>query len=402
MVADVAAQRSWRHWSTRTRLTVAAAVVIAAVLAVAAVGAVAALKHTLLASVDTTARDDAVDVAGKLRQLPTPYAVVPPEPDAVVQVLDPHGSVVGGSSNAPPQPVVPGDRRETGTVTATGTLPLANTADGYHVAALRTKSGETVLVALPSDDVLDAVQELEIVLLVGIPLLFLLLVALAWAVLGQALAPVERMYRRQRDFVADAAHELRTPLAALTAQLDVNDGEIRGDVLAREVTRMSELVDSLLALTRAEERQLARRDVDFDDVVRSSAERVRQQTDTRVDTQAVAPVRVVGEAAALSRLVDNLVDNAVRHARTEVVVRLVAEGSEAVLTVCDDGPGVPEADRERVFERFARLDDARTRSTGGVGLGLAIVRAVAQAHGGDACVTSDGSGAQFVVRIPRR
>jgi len=398
----VGAQRPWRRWSTRTRLSIAAGIVIAAVLAVAAVGTVAALKHTLLASVDTTARDDALDVAGKLPQLPAPYAVVAPEPDAVVQVLDAGGAVVGGSANAPARPVVSPEGRRTGRVTVTGTLPLPNTADGYHVAALQASGGRTVLVALPSDDVLDAVHQLSMLLLIGIPVLFLLLVALAWAAFGRALAPVERMYRRQREFVADAAHELRTPLAALSAQLEVDDGNARADVLGHEVARLSDLVDALLALTRAEEHRLTSRDVDLDDVVRDSADRIRRQTDVRVDTHAVSPVRIAGEAPALSRMVDNLLDNAARHAATAVTVSLGTEGTEAVLVVADDGPGVPAADRERVFDRFTRLDDARTRSAGGVGLGLAIVRAVAGAHGGDARVNGEGPGARFVVRIPRR
>ena len=145
---------------------------------------------------------------------------------------------------------------------------------------------------------------------------------------------------------------------------------------------------------------MARDEVDLDDVVRASAHRLRPASPVVIDTSAVEPARVRGDAAALGRLVDNLISNAVRYAASTVTVTLSTDHREAVLTVADDGPGVPLADRERVFDRFTRLDTARSRDAGGVGLGLAIVRGVARAHRGDVVITGAAAGACFVVRMP--
>ena len=399
-----------RSWSTLTRLTAAAAVVIAVVLAAGAVGTVLALRHTLLSSLDRNAHDDALDIA---QHVSRPNAdrgsgrgLVAPEPDAVVQLVTDDGQVVATSAPELGSPVVPVRRghRPSG-ITAIGRLPMAQTADAYHVAALRTADGKaTVLVALPSDDVTDAVHQLTTVLLVGVPLLFVLLVWLAWVVVRRALVPVEQMQQRQRTFVADAAHELRTPLATLRAELEApqTDAVIADERsrLLHEVARMGDLVDGLLVLARADERRLSTADVDLDDLVFAVVRRHRCDDAAAIDVAGVQPVRVHGDAAALERMVDNLVANATRHARSSVRVTLAREREAAVLTVADDGPGIPAAERTRVFERFARLETARSRDDGGVGLGLAIVRAVARAHGGDVEVVDNPPGARFVVEIP--
>jgi signal transduction histidine kinase len=119
-----------------------------------------------------------------------------------------------------------------------------------------------------------------------------------------------------------------------------------------------------------------------------------------VDTSAVRPVRVRGDAAALGRLVDNLVQNAAHNAASRIWVTLGTEKASAVLIVADDGAGVPPADRERVFDRFTRLDASRARPDGGVGLGLAIVRAVAMAHRGEVRAEDNQPGARLVVHLP--
>ncbi|HMC68888.1 MAG TPA: ATP-binding protein, partial [Mycobacteriales bacterium] len=361
-----------------------------------------ALRHSLLAAVDQSARDDAVDVAAATRSGVVDTDLVPPETDAVVQVVAPDGSLVAASANAPERPLVPvGGGRRTRLV-STGPLPIRGSADAYRIAAVRTTDGRTVLVALPRDDVTAAVHNLVVVLAVGAPLLFLVLVVLAGLIIRRTLMPVEAMHRRQRQFVADAAHELRTPLAALRAQIDASDGDLgeRAGILSSEVQRLSDTVDGLLSLTRVREGQVARDEVDLDDVVRASAHRLRPASPVVIDTSAVEPARVRGDAAALGRLVDNLISNAVRYAASTVTVTLSTDHREAVLTVADDGPGVPLADRERVFDRFTRLDTARSRDAGGVGLGLAIVRGVARAHRGDVVITGAAAGACFVVRMP--
>jgi signal transduction histidine kinase len=213
---------------------------------------------------------------------------------------------------------------------------------------------------------------------------------------------------RQQQFVADASHELRSPLASVRQAAEVavthpgamDEGELAETVL-EETIRMQALVDQLLVLTRASEGggQAPREDVDVDDLVLAEARRVRRP-DLVVDTSGVEAGRVRGDVVALGQIVRNLVDNAARHASTTIAVSLTATAGEVVLAVEDDGVGIATADRERVFERFVRLDDARARDAGGSGLGLAIVREVVRVHGGSVSARSSPlGGALFVVRL---
>jgi len=209
----------------------------------------------------------------------------------------------------------------------------------------------------------------------------------------------------QRRFVADASHELRSPLATIATGLELmQNGTVdRSTITALrgETARLNKLVEALILLARADERGLKPRqeEVDLDEV--AELERGRPADGAVVAEVRAVPVRVVGDRGQLSRVVRNLVDNARRHARSRVLVTVGRDGDTAVLEVSDDGPGVPQADRARVFERFVRLDDARARTDGGSGLGLAIVAEVVAAHGGTVEVTDgpDG-GALFRVRIP--
>src|SRR4051794_36164177 len=328
------------------RLTVAAAVVIAAVVAAASVGTVVALRHSLLATVDQSARDDAADVAAT-RPGVVGRDLVPPEPDAVVQVVARDGSLTAASPNAPSNPLVLVNVGQGTRLVSPGPLPIRGSADASRIAALRTADGRVVLVALPRDDVTTATHNLVIVLAVGAPSLFLVLVVLAGLIIRRTLAPVEAMHRRQRQFVADAAHELRTPLATLRAQIDASDGDLseRAAMLVSEVQRLSNTVDGLLSLTRVSDGQLAREDVDLDDVVRASAQRLRPASPVVIDASAVEPVRVRGDAAALGRLVDNLVSNAVRYAASAGGGTLSADKPDARLAGCAERPGHPRRGR---------------------------------------------------------
>jgi len=217
------------------------------------------------------------------------------------------------------------------------------------------------------------------------------------------IARLESAQKVQRRFVADASHELRSPLATIGAGLELLQDSDPGTVrtLRGETERLGRLVDDLLLLARADERGLQpRRDeVDLDELV--EAERARPYEDgvrTEVRTE---PVRVVGDRGQLVRVLRNLVDNAHRHAGAQVVVTLGRRGDQAALDVADDGPGVPADDRSRIFERFVRLDDARARADGGSGLGLAIVAEVVAAHDGKVWVEENpGGGALFRVRLP--
>jgi signal transduction histidine kinase len=219
---------------------------------------------------------------------------------------------------------------------------------------------------------------------------------------------------RQRQFVSDASHELKSPLTTIRSTVEVaprhgdggGDGwtDVRATVLS-EVDRMDDMVSDLLQLARLDETggsPSTRVDVDLDELLGKEASRLRG-LGVAVDDSGVGAARVHGDPSGLARLVRNLGDNAVRHARSTVGLGVSDADGTAVVVVDDDGPGVHVSDRERVFERFTRLDEGRTRGAGGAGLGLALVRAVAAAHGGTVRVL-DGplGGARLEVRIPMR
>jgi len=212
---------------------------------------------------------------------------------------------------------------------------------------------------------------------------------------------------RQRAFVADAAHELRSPLTSMRTQLEVaqhlgESDELAADLLA-DVARLSTLVEDLLLLARAggdSNHPPQRESIDVRALLIATAERYAA---ARVPVSVAEGPAVYANANAdeLRRVVANLVDNAVRHARSKIVLAVRAEGGGAVLTVVDDGPGIPAQDRERVFERFARLDDARDRDAGGTGLGLAIVRELLAGSQGSVSLQDNpsGPGLAAVVRL---
>jgi signal transduction histidine kinase len=235
--------------------------------------------------------------------------------------------------------------------------------------------------------------------------------------MNQMLARVEGATRRQQRFVADASHELRSPLTRMRATLEVDLAHPdRADLPAthrsvlEETVGLQHLVDDLLRLARSDAAlpgepggpgEPGEDLVDLDDVVLRLTRRHRADGRVTVDTGGVGAAQVVGDRAQLARAVANVVDNAVRYAASTVTLWLAEQGGEAVLAVADDGPGIPAADRERVFERFTRLDDARGATTGGAGLGLAIARDIVRRHGGTITVDpSPHPGARLVIRLP--
>jgi signal transduction histidine kinase len=338
------------------------------------------------------------------------------------------------------------------------TIVVPNTsvrkADGSVVDAVLVATGAesasrhvVLLYAAPLTDVDAAVGTLLFFLVWGIPLLIVVAGATTYLFAGRALRPVEAMRAQvaemsekdlgrrvpvppardevgrlaetmngmiarledaqgvQRRFVADASHELRSPLATIATGLELLE-KGSGDAstvtaLRGETSRLGKLVEALILLARADERGLQprREEVDLDDI--AELERGRPADGAVAAEVRTTPVRVVGDRSQLARVVRNLVDNARRHARSRVLVTVAKEADTAVVEVSDDGPGVPLADRARVFERFVRLDDARARTDGGSGLGLAIVAEVVAAHGGTVEVTdAAGGGALFRVRLP--
>jgi signal transduction histidine kinase len=218
--------------------------------------------------------------------------------------------------------------------------------------------------------------------------------------MNSMLGRLDEAVARQSRFTSDASHELRTPLASLRTQLEVLlahpdrlDWRRACENALLDVTRLQDLVADLVLLGKLDhggpERLVP---VTLSEVVAAVA-----GGRDGVDVEVSATPLVLGHRARLERLVRNLVDNAQRHAVSRVVVTVSAVDGHALLIVDDDGPGIPEADRERVFDRFVRLDDARARDDGGSGLGLAIVADIVRVHGGTVVV--DG-GSRFVVRLP--
>lgn len=437
----------------RSRSALAAAAVVAVAVVLTGVALVAATYLFLRDGVERTAEQRAAQVAalvGGGTRADLAAAVRPtPGDDTVVQVLDPSGAVVAASESVgdtgPVSPLRPAPGR-----TLREDRDLDD--DPFRIVAVgvETATGVHVVLAAHSlDEVGDGAEAAGTGLLVGLPLLTVVVGAATFLFVGRGLRPVEAMRREaaaisatnlhrrlpvpaaadeiaalattmntmldrieaaaaaQRRFVADASHELRSPLSTIHAGLDILAAAALPDHAATQVTRMrresrrmAHLIDDLLLLTRVDESGLGlrREDVDLDDLVHAERDRLSAARPDLEVTVRATPVRVTGDPHHLHRVLRNLADNAARHARRTVSITLTESG----LVVADDGPGIAPADRERIFERFVRLDGHRSRQGGGAGLGLAIVRELVAAHGGTVTVGSapDG-GAEFRVTLPR-
>ena len=218
------------------------------------------------------------------------------------------------------------------------------------------------------------------------------------ATMNEMLERLERSSIRQQRFVADASHELRTPLTRMRAELEA--GTATPASLLEELEAQQRMIEDLLVLARADAGALdsGRGPVDLDDLVLEEV-RARRAIGATIDATAVSAAQVAGNADQLRRVVRNLIDNAVRHATSTVKIGLVERDGQAVLTVSDDGPGIPPERRAELFERFTRLDDARSGGGGRTGLGLAIAHDLVASHGGE-IVVEGGPGARFVVTLP--
>ncbi len=225
--------------------------------------------------------------------------------------------------------------------------------------------------------------------------------------MNDMLARIEAGHAAQRRFVGDASHELRSPLATVVSALEI--GAAHPDVLDRtllttallpEARRMQTLVDNLLLLARADEHglPLRRTEVDLDDLASAEVDRLKRETALHISST-LSPVKAGVDPDGLVRVLRNLADNAARHATSEVGIVVRADGHSAYLQVIDDGPGIPAAAREKVFERFVRLDSDRSRRGGGTGLGLAIVAEIVAAHDGTVSIGEREAGAGTVVTV---
>jgi signal transduction histidine kinase len=446
--------RWWRRRSLRARLTLITSAGLALALAGAAVLLASALRASLIRDLDVSARQGAVEVAALIAQdrLPSPVPVAPGT--LTIQVLDAQGRIINVSAGADRLvPMLPLAQAQAAARSGQARMlpgPPLGLPSLLRVVAVPAAGGRVVLSAISYAQAGDSLTVLARVLLIGTPLLFGLLAVATWLLTGYTLRPIAELRRgaaevtatgvprhlpvpiardevrslavtlndmltrlaesqqRQRDLVSDTAHELRSPIASIRAQLEValdhpeglDWAETARDVHA-DTLRLARLTEDLLLLARLDGQHLRRTPTDLAALCESVAARYAT---ARVPVQAAAPVPcvVAGDADALSRLLVNLLDNAVRHAASRVCASVRDEGGWAVLTVADDGPGIPAEDTERAFGRFARLDNARSRAGGteGSGLGLAIVRSTAEAHGGSASLGDARPGLRAVVRLP--
>ena len=440
--------------SVRVRITLAAVVVTA--LAVGAAGwlLVLSVEDAQVADIRRNVNDYLDGVAGRLEAGDDPQdaltAADGTPPPAQLRVTDESGDVVATS-------LEPDDSVDDGA----GARPAPDeTPRGDEVVApadtiartVETPAGDlTVIAAAPVDQVARNVDALTDRLAIGLPALVALVGVIAWVLVGRALRPVEAiraeveqitgstMHRRvpeprtgdevgrlaqtmntmlgrledaatrQRRFVSDASHELRSPVAVLRAGLELararsDQPHVQDmlDNLLAEEGRLEALLDDLLLLAAHEEggRAVApAQPVDLASLAAAEAERPR-----RVPVRLVAPpdgAIVTGARSQLARVLSNVVDNAARHAASGIEITLSSGGGRVRVLVDDDGRGIPEADRERVFERFTRLDEGRARNAGGTGLGLAVVRAIITSHGGTVTVAeSPRGGARLVADLP--
>jgi signal transduction histidine kinase len=416
----------------RNRATIAASLVVAGFIVAAAALFLNLLRQSLVDILDDAVSELAEDVAAEVEQDILPAVFVSNDTDSFIQVVDGAGRVISRSSNLTEGTPVVGIRSSDAPPAphTVSSLPLGG--DDFRVVAMQARSrdgpvtvytGSTLAVIdhevvvgrslRPVEAIRAEVADIsarDLHRRVSEPATGDEVARLA-ATMNAMLDRLEAANDRQRRFVGDASHELQSPLAALRADLEValaaGDGQAGewAQVARRllgDVERQEALVQDLLFLARSDEDTAARHPalVDLDDVVLTEVGRLRLRAPVAVDTSAVSGAPVRGHWEDLARVVRNLLENAVRYARSQVAVSLGVEDGFAVLTVADDGPGIPPEERERVFERFARLDTARSRQLGGTGLGLAIAREVVVDHHGTITADDWRGGARLVVRLP--
>jgi signal transduction histidine kinase len=439
----------------RSRTSLGAVFVVGLGLVLGSALMVQAQRRALIGDIETAAALRANDLAASLGEGTLPADLLVPQTDeSLVQVVDGSGRVIASTTNldgttAFSSLMAPANGFSATTVR---TVPVGDSE--FRVVAIRAEtsgSTYTILVGKSLEPAEKSVRNLVLLLAIGIPPMLLLVGAVTWTMTGRTLRPVEAiraevetistkdLHRRvpeppvgdeigrlahtmntmlarletatarEQRFVADASHELRSPLAAIRAQLEVDlahptqtDWRHSHNEVLEEIGRMQRLVDDLLVLARADhEHFLVGRTVDVDDIVFEECRRARTLTSVTVDSSLVSGAQMVGDAALLSRAIRNVLENAVRHAEHVVRVSLVEDRACVVITIEDDGPGVPPEMHAKIFERFGRSDDARARTEGGAGLGLAIAREIVDAHGGAVWVESASPGARFVMAIPR-
>ncbi|HJV14870.1 MAG TPA: HAMP domain-containing sensor histidine kinase [Propionibacteriaceae bacterium] len=431
---------------------------VASALIVSAAGLVMLDQRLLVRAVDETLiqRADNVEADVARGAFPAALRTEGDLEDSFMQIIDGDGLVLAATTNVASLPAVtnpfaPGSKQTFRTVSMP---PLSEHKFRVLGRAVPSTNGtNTLIVAKNLDDVTESVNILVLSLAISIPVAVSLLAAVVWWLMGRALDPVEairaevsgmqgadlhrrvpvrnnddeisRLARtmndlldrveqateRQREFVADASHELRGPLTRLRSVLEVSiahpaaaEPEATYRSVLSDIKKLQELVDDLLFLARSESgrQDVPEVSVDLDDLVLEEVRELRARGRIRVDASAVSAARVRGDAKQLKRAISNLVSNAERHAATTIRFELRESDGQSELVIADDGPGIPEEQRDAVLQRFTRLDDARSRDSGGAGLGLAIVHDIVARHSGTISIgTSETGGARMILTFAR-
>lgn len=449
--------------SIRARLTLFFVLAIALVLIFTGVALVSLVHRSLVSGASNQIADEMVQIQSRFNTSTMPphqKVVLAMRGDVVVQVTNMTGTQVWAASSAiVDAPVLAHATTDLGVTGGLGVVMAqsARTGDAWsqvslgQVQTIATSRGEGLIFGFVYGGPINhSVTVLLVSVAVSFPLLLLISGGLIWFGIGLALAPVEAIRRRvdaiaaqdlservpvtggddeiarmartlnamldrlesssrfQQEFVSNASHELRSPLATLLAtveraqsdQSSADWPEVAGTIM-REGRRLDTIIDGLFWLARHDENQidLGCVDVDLDDLLFEESQRIRAISDLHVDTSEVHPTRVVGDQAMLKRMIRNVVDNAARYAVSELRFGSRYDGPYAVVTVSDDGEGVDVAGSARFFERFVRADPARSRQSGGAGLGLSIVTDIVNRHGGSARFVDVPGGSTIELRV---
>ena len=430
----------------RFRITAAAVILSGVLLVGVALVMVAVVRSQLTDNLDESINQRADTLESVLSSGLPPQ--VPGDEDLLVQVVDADGRSLASSANLVGKPPItsltPGHR----TVHS-----VPGRTEVFRVLVRRvTSQGRPALLIVGTnyDHVTEPVSILSRFLAIAVPCVVFALGVLTRWLTGRTLRPVERMrldmaeitgtsldrrvqepktgdeidrlahtmnatldrledaIRRQQRFVADASHELRSPLTRIRSELEVDIAQAQPDQptttqqsVLEETISLQHLVDDLLHLARSDDapQEMRSERVDLDDIVFREARRLRERGRVTVDLREVSAIQTIGDADQLARATRNLVENAERHATTTVTITLTERDGRARLTVSDDGDGISVENRQLIFERFTRLDEARTRDAGGTGLGLAIVRDIVERHTGIIDI-DEVAPTQFVVELP--
>jgi signal transduction histidine kinase len=445
-----------KSWGISTRSAIVSATVVFVALAISSGGLLFVLYRSLVAGVDDAAASRVRDiVAGLAYDQPAELdgALLTTDQRVIaVQIIDGNGNIIQRSDSAPTSPLVP--LNSFGSSLRSGIPDDESPDNDMRISGQTTDTSHgryTVIAGAGSESMEKTVITVAVMLAIAAPIVMAVAAAASYMLVKRSLRSVEAIRNRvaeisaselservpvppqrgeisalattmnemlerveeghaaQRRFVGDASHELRSPLTTIITALefaqdhpDLLDDELKQGLLIPEALRMRDLVEDLLLLARADERGLMiKRDAVYVDVIAEVEEaRLRRNCDLEVHTD-IQSVTFAGDVGGVSRVLRNLLDNAVRHANSRVELSVARRADDAVVSVGDDGAGIPDADKVRVFDRFVRLDSDRAREGGGTGLGLAIAAEIVAAHDGTIKITDRcGGGTAVTVTFP--